>query len=95
MLLGRIAASGKLTAYASGAGDGSEIPIAVMRNELVTTGAGDTDLRVMISGKVRLDFLLDYNAGTPHALTTAEIDAIRNFGIIAVVDHELRNFDNS
>ena len=46
-------------------------------------------------GKVRLDYLLDYNAGTPHALTTAEISALRDYGIFAEVDKELRNFDNS
>ena len=34
-LLGRITVSGKLTKYTTGAVDGSEVPVAVLRDELV------------------------------------------------------------
>lgn len=52
-VLGRITASGKLTAYESGNADGSEIPIAVLHEDTVLAAATDEPFRPIISGRVR------------------------------------------
>ena len=49
----------------------------------------------MVSGRVRLDYCSAYNGGTPLALTVAERDALRNYGIVTLDDRELLKFDNS
>ena len=41
-LLGRITASGKMTAYTSGAVDGSEVPTMVLQDQLVLAAGVDS-----------------------------------------------------
>lgn len=93
-VLGRITASGKLTPYDAGAGDGSEVPIAVLQNERVFTGAGEVPINAIVGGQVRLSKLSVYNAGVPLALSQAEIDALRDYTILARETQELSEFDN-
>jgi hypothetical protein len=95
LLLGRFTASGKLQPYVSGAADGTEIPIAVLAAEIVATGAGDTNMRPLLSGGVRQDMLTVWNGGTPIAVTQPEVDLLRDYAIIASTDRELLRFDNS
>jgi hypothetical protein len=93
-VLGRITASGKLTPYDSAAVDGSEVAIAVIQNEQVFTGAGEVAINAIIAGEVRLSKLSVYNSGTPLALTQAEVDALRDYAILARSSTELSEFDN-
>ena len=95
MVLGRITASGKVTFYNSGAVDGTEIPLGVLTNALTTTGAGDTEIRMLMSGEVREDKLLVWTAGVPVVPTTAERSLLADYGIIGLPDTELLRFDNS
>ena len=92
-VLGRVTASGNLAPY-SGATNlpvGTNVPIAVLRNEIVTTGAGDTPIRAMISGKVRSDDLVHHGTG---ALTQAELDLLKDQMIIGVETEQLTSQDN-
>jgi hypothetical protein len=95
MVLGRITASGKVTFYASGAVDGTQFPMGVLMNELITTGAGDTEIRIMLTGQVREDKLLVWTAGVPVVPTTGERQLLHDYGIIGLPDDELLRFDNS
>lgn len=90
-LLGRITASGKLAAYTSGAADGSQVPIAVLGVETVFSGAGDKSINPIIDGKVRKRKLIAHGVG---AVTVAEADALRNYGIIPIDTVELTKQDN-
>ena len=90
-LLGRVTASGKLTAYASGAADGSEVPIAVLKEEVVFAGAGDKADRPVVSGRVRRGDLVAHGVG---AITDAEADALRSMTIIPQNVAQLGEFDN-
>ena len=85
MILGRVTVGGNLRPYDSGAADGSQIPVAVLRQEVVWAGAGTASARVCISGVVRVSGakgLHVYNGGTPLAPTAAERDQLRDYGII-------------
>lgn len=95
LLLGRITATGKYTFFNPGAADGTEVQSAVLTEEFITTGAGDTEIRIMVSGLIRDDQLLEWNAGTPHAATAVEKFGLRDYGIIPKTDRELLRFDNS
>lgn len=90
-LLGRITADGKLTAYTSGASDGSEVPIAVLKEEVVFAGAGDKIDRPIVSGRVRRGDLVAHGVG---AITDAEADALRSMTIIPQNVAQLGEFDN-
>lgn len=90
-VLGRITASGKLTAYTSGAGDGSQVPIAVLHEETVFTGAGEIPFRPILGGRVRRADLVAHGVG---ALTQAEVDLLRDYGIVALTTTQLAELDN-
>ena len=52
-LLGRITASGKLIPLASGAADGSEIPVGILKTGITQLGAGlETEVNYCLSGDV-------------------------------------------
>lgn len=90
-LLGRITSSGKLTAYTSGASNGSQVPKFVTTSETTFTGAGDQPDTVLIGGEVRERDLVAHGVG---AITPAEVDALRDFGIYAVPVAQLNTLDN-
>lgn len=90
-LLGRITASGKLTAYAAGASDGSQVPKFVTTSEVTFTGAGDQADTVLIGGKVREGDLVAHGVG---AISDAEADALRSYGIVAMPVAQLNELDN-
>lgn len=90
-VLGRITASGKMARFATGASDGSQIPTAVLTTDVVFAAAGDRTERPAISGQVRKGKLLDA-AGA--ALTTAAIDQLRDFTVLALTTHQLSAQDN-
>jgi hypothetical protein len=90
-LLGRITASGKLGYYASGNIDGTEIPVAVIQDEVVLAAAVDTPCRPIIGGRVRRGDLIAHGVG---AITDAEADALRDYSIIALKTNQLAELDN-
>ena len=91
-VLGRIPASGKLTKYTAGAADGSQTPKAVLRDALVLAAATDTPCRVLVGGQVRRGSLV---ADDPaRAVTVAEADALRDYGIVSLTTAQLSQLDN-
>jgi hypothetical protein len=90
-VLGKVTASGKYVRYASGASDGSQIPMAVVDAPAVFTASGDKVVRVLISGQVRQGKLVDAVGG---ALTAAAIDSLRDYTIIARPVTQLAIQDN-
>lgn len=93
-VLGRITADGKLKEYDAGAGDGSEIPVAILQNEVEFTAAGEQAVNAIIGGEVRAAKVSAYDGGAQTALTVAEIQALRDFTIIVRETDELSEFDN-
>lgn len=93
-ILGRITVSGNLTAYVSGAADGSQVPIAILHETTVLTAATPVPFRPIIAGRVRRTEISVYNAGTPLAPTQAEVDLLRDYAIIAQDSTGLTELDN-
>jgi hypothetical protein len=91
-LLGRITASGKLTAYDSGAGDGSEVIKAVLAETIEFTGAGDKPTKAIEGGQLRRADMIEHGVGTP--ITNAQADQLRDYGIVVLVTNELAQLDN-
>lgn len=89
-LLGRLTASSKLTKYESGNADGSQIPVAVLLEELVLVAATDTPCRPIIAGRVRRGDLL--HAGG--AIDQLEADLLRKTSIIPLTTTQLAELDN-
>ena len=90
-LLGRITASGKMTAYVSGAGDGSQVPTEVLQHEVVFAGAGDAPARPIVAGRLRRADMIAHGVG---AITIGEADELRDFGIITLSTTQLADLDN-
>jgi hypothetical protein len=92
-LLGRITASGKLTAYTVGAtgGAGSGVAVAVLRDAVVFTGAGDQRARPIIRGTLRRGDLVAHGVG---AITVPESEQLRDFGIVSLTTTQLAQLDN-
>lgn len=93
-ILGRITASGKYGFYASGASDGTEVPVAVLMNEVVATGAGDKAGSILLKGKVRTDKLIIDGSAAGVGITNAIKDALRTFDIIVEDATECAALDN-
>ena len=91
-VLGRLTADSKLVVFANAAATGAENPVAILRNELITTGAGDTSIRACIGGKARFDRVTEFGVGTLNKLK--EDNLRKTAGIILLVDTELLAFDN-
>lgn len=90
-VLGIITATGKYARFATGASDGTEVPKAVLAEELVITATGDQLIRPLISGRVRQGKLVDA-AGA--AITEAAVLQLRDYTIIAQPTKQLAIQDN-
>lgn len=93
-ILGRITATGKYGFYASGAVDGTEVPCAVSLSEVVSTGAGDFPLGVMLAGHVDEAALIIDGSAAGVGITPAIKDALRTFGIFVESYNETARQDN-
>lgn len=90
-VLGKVTASGKYARFNPGASDGSEIPKAVLTQEVTSTGAGDVAARPAIAGRLRAGDLVN-NADA--ALTDAQLDQLRDYSIIPLSTTQLAELDN-
>ena len=68
-VLGQVTASGKLIPSLSGAADGSQVPMAVLCEDVDTT-AGDINFKVLVHGKVNPEALI-FGTGQTEANTKA------------------------
>lgn len=90
-VLGKITATGAYARYLSTNTDGSEVPTAVLMEELVFSAAGDLPCKPLIAGRVRLGKLVD---SADAALTDADVDSLRDYMIIAQSTNQLSSYDN-
>lgn len=90
-VLGIITATGKYARYSAAASDGTEVPKAVLAEELVITATGDQLIRPLIAGRVRQGKLVDA-AGA--AITAAAVTQLRDYMIIAQPTKQLAIQDN-
>ncbi len=86
-----VAADGKVVAYDRAGAGGAQIPLAVLHDEEVFTGAENRPFRPIISGRVRRGDLVVHGVG---AITDAEADAMRDFTILAQTTVQLAELDN-
>ncbi len=66
-IMGRITASGKLTAYAAGNADGSENPVAVLMED-AAAAAGDAEAVTGFAGVYKKDNVIGLDAAAETAL---------------------------
>jgi hypothetical protein len=81
-ILGRKTADLKLFVYDDGAIDGTEVPVGILHNDLVTTGAGDVTIRMGISGMYREEQVTVYDGGVPRVVDVAEKDLLRRMDLL-------------
>lgn len=90
-VLAKLTATGNYVRFNPAGSGGAEVPLAVLTQNLEADAAGDLPFRPAISGRVRLNDLID-SAGT--ALTAAAVDQLRDYTIIAQSTTQLSEFDN-
>lgn len=90
-VLGKVTATGKYVRFAPGAADGSEIPLAVLSQDVTADGAGDVAIRPVIAGRVRAGDLVN---NVDAALTAVQLDQLRDYSIIALGTTQLAELDN-
>jgi len=76
-VLGRITASGKLNLSLSAAGDGSEVPFAILAHDTDATAADNTSTPVYLTGTFNEGAL---TLGAAHTVTSIKV-ALRDRGI--------------
>ncbi len=93
-VLGRVTASGKLSPSVVGAGDGSEVPVAVLADDVLTANpVADQNIEVLVEGQVRENKLIIAPAAVG-VITPAQRDQLRTFGIVSKTTLELLKLDN-
>lgn len=100
ILVGRVTASGKLVPLVSGAVDGSEIPVGILKTEIVQLGAGlDQLVNICIAGDVVRDKVILDGGDTLDSVVDGRPlkDRINadTMGIKLVDNFELTDVDNA
>lgn len=94
-ILGRITSGGKYAPYASNdSPSGCNVPVAVSLSEVVSDGAGDDPVGVMLAGTVEEEKLTIHGGTTGANITEAIKDQLRTFGIFVVSKTECNALDN-
>ena len=86
-----VAADGELVAYSRTGAGGAQIAVAVLSVEEVFAGAASQPIRPLLGGRVRRADLIVHGVG---AVTQAEVDALRDFTIVASPVTQLAELDN-
>ncbi len=86
-----VVADGDAVIFAVAGVGGAQIPSMVLTYESVQTGVVDVSARAMVSGQVRREKLVIDAGGT---VTDRIVDALRDFGIVALSVSELNIQDN-
>jgi hypothetical protein len=76
-VMGRITASGKYTAYADGAGDGSQEAVAILRSHVDASGSVDKIGELVFAGVLKNDQLVGLDAAAIADLGGRQ-DTVRN-----------------
>lgn len=96
MLLGIVTASGKLAQCKSGSSDGSENPRYIAIVDTDATGGDVTGVTVLATGRVNSEVLVFDGSDTLDTVTNSQsfYNHLRDYGIIAVKQGDLSNYDN-
>jgi hypothetical protein len=89
-----VVANGKMVPFAIGGLGGAQFPKEILTYDVTAAGAGDEQIRGMISGSVRKERLIISADGTGANITDAILDDLRNYGIISTDVQELNILDN-
>lgn len=89
-----VAADGNLVLFATDGAGGAQIPKAVLTYEVVSTGAGDTPVRVLERGKVNFNRLIIDADGDNSNVDTIVIEQLRDYGIETQNVQNLSVLDN-
>lgn len=94
-ILGRITADGKYAFYNTGnSPTGTNVPVAVSLSEVVSDGAGDDPIGVMLAGIVREGDLIIHGSNPGVGITEAIKDQLRTYGIFVESCDESNVLDN-
>ncbi len=85
------AGTGKILPYSRTGAGGAQFPKSVLASPLTRADAGDLPGSSIVSGKVVKERLVVHGAGAP---TTAELEMLRSYGIVAVPVSQLARVDN-
>lgn len=94
-LLARNGTNGKLVPYATGGADGAGTPIAVITYEVSRETAGDLAIRACVKGSVRKQRLVIHADGDDSNINESVLDALRDYGIVAVDVQDLSALENA
>lgn len=82
-------AAGKLVLFVKGAADTTGVPLAIMAYDLPVTAVGDVACRPAIAGGFRKERLIIAADGDDRNIDYAVLDALRDYGLVALNCHEL------
>lgn len=94
-ILARSSATGKLVPYASGGANGAGTALAVLTYEVVAAGAGDIPIRALVAGEVNRTRLIVDADGNGTNVTSAVVDSLRDYAIVATDVQQLANAYNT
>lgn len=98
-LLGRITTGGKVQPLASGASDGSQIPVGILAQTITLTNGSEDTVSVCVSGEVANEKVIlngsDTMATNISGRPIKDRIAADTLGIKLIAGTELTNFDNS
>lgn len=96
-VVGRIAVTGKLKVFTSGASDGSQFPIGVVLGDPTIEDGEDGEITIVDTGDVAGEQLLFQGGDTLNTVVDGRtvFDHLKLIGIKCVSGTDLSNYDNS
>lgn len=94
-LLARDSVSGKFVPFVKGGTtNGNGIVKAIMTYDVTAAGAGDKSIRPAIAGEFRKERLIIAADGNATNVDAAVLDAMRDYGLVAISVKQLAAYDN-
>lgn len=94
-IIARVISTQKFQIYVKGGStDGDGVPVAILVNEEVRTGAGDNPVRLMVSGTVNEKRLVIDSDGDASNVDGTVRDLLRQTSIIPIPVEQLKREDN-
>ena len=94
-LLARDSVSGKFVPFVKGGTtNGNGIVKAIMTYDVTATGSGDKSIRPAIAGEFRKERLIIAADGNATNVDAAVLDAMRDYGLVAISVKQLAAYDN-
>jgi hypothetical protein len=94
-ILARDSSTLKLVLFVKGGStNGNGVPKAILTYQVVSTGAGDTPIRAMVSGEVKSGRLVIFADGDASNVDAVVLDQLRDYSMISISVQELNILDN-